>query len=512
MPAVSAHRVTDVAIIGGGPAAVAASTLLSRWRHDVLVLTRPAPAGPSLAESLPPSIEKPLAAVGLNRSVLRAGFYRTYGNTVWWGEDQQRSEPFADGAWGYQVIRKSFDDRLLEEAVAAGVTVIRDAHVQSVDLEASPPRLVYESRAGDRVTVEARMVLDCSGRAGVIARQEGCRVQDEERSTVALVGIWRCNAGWDVPDPTHTLVESYADGWAWSVPVSHTDRYVTVMVDPRTTALSRTGAVDGTYRAELAKTTRLAHLVDDARPIGHGWGRDASVYSANQVGGPGFLLVGDAVSFVDPLSSFGVRKALTSAWLAAVVTRTRLRRREMDAPALQLFATREREVFDLHTRRAATFFANASHRHVHPFWTDRAEPTDSSRPSADKELDHEVHSFRSDPAVLGALNDLQRAPSVRLRRTGAVTLTTHPAVRNDEVVLEPRVVIAGWPAGERGIRFLRGVDLSHLVSIADRHSQVPDLFDAYQRDRPPVPLADFLGALAVLVSKGALRDVGDEST
>jgi len=57
------HRKVDVAVIGGGPAGATAATLLSRWGHSVTVLTKPTSPDVSLAESLPPSIVKPLAAV-----------------------------------------------------------------------------------------------------------------------------------------------------------------------------------------------------------------------------------------------------------------------------------------------------------------------------------------------------------------------------------------------------------------------------------------------------------------
>lgn len=493
------HQNVDVAVIGGGPAGAAAATLLASWGHSVTVLTKPAAPGVSLAESLPPSIVKPLAAVGLQQAVEAGRFYRSSGNTVWWGEDDGRSEPFSNGGRGYQVVRATFDEVLLGHAEAVGATVRRGA-VREVDLERVPRRLIYESGTGDRCMLDAATVLDCSGRAGVIARR-GHRLPDHHRATIALVGVWRRDDGWDVPDPTHTLVESYADGWAWSVPVSGTNRYVTLMVDPRTTALERAGDIERIYRRELNKTVRLARIVGGATLVRTPWGRHASVYSAQQFGGPGFLLVGDAASFIDPLSSFGVRKALTSAWLAAVVTRTRLRRPEMEKPALELFGRRETEVFETSRRLAATYFADVSRTRSHPFWVDRSEQESLAHP-----LNAEVAALRDDPSVHDAFESLRRAPSINLRATPAVTLTTQPAIRDDEVTLEPSLVVAGWPSTQGGVRFLRGVDLPRLVEMADAHAQVPDLFEAYGRVCGQVPLPDFLGALAVLVARGALRN------
>ena len=106
MPDVRRHQDVDVAVIGGGPAGAAAATLLARWGHSVTVLTKMPSPGASLGESLPPSIVKPLAAVGLRKVVEAAGFYRSRGNTVWWGEGDGRSESFPSGARGYQVVRE----------------------------------------------------------------------------------------------------------------------------------------------------------------------------------------------------------------------------------------------------------------------------------------------------------------------------------------------------------------------------------------------------------------------
>ena len=56
---------------------------------------------------------------------------------------------------------------------------------------------------------------------------------------------------------------------------------------------------------------------------------------------------------------------------------------------------------------------------------------------------------------------------------------------------------------------MRGVDLLQLIELATSHSQVPDLFEAYQRVCPPVTLPDFLGALSVLLAKGVLHNLAE---
>src|SRR5687767_1286435 len=110
----------DAAILGAGPAGSAAARLLASWDHRVVLLHRPDRTGPARAESIPPSCRKLFAACGVSQAIDAAGFYRSTGNTVWWGSDEPRRELFADGMFGYQVERRSFDDLMRRAAQAAG--------------------------------------------------------------------------------------------------------------------------------------------------------------------------------------------------------------------------------------------------------------------------------------------------------------------------------------------------------------------------------------------------------
>ncbi len=497
----------DVVVVGGGPAGAAAARLLAAWGHSVVVLTKPDSRTPSLAESLPPSCGKLFSAVGVSAAVEAAGFLRSRGNTVWWGSGPPRTESFERGATGYQVVRRTFDRLMRAEAERAGAEIRREVTVRGVTL---PPagdstggvRVSAQDARGAPVIVEARSALDCSGRAGVVGRRYRERVA-AGGSTLALVGVWRHDTTWDVPDDSHTLVETYADGWAWSVPTSARRRYITVMVDPRTTAWDPGGPLGETYAAMLRKTTHVGRLIAGARLEGAPWACDASQYGARAFGGTGFLLVGDAATFIDPLSSFGVKKALASAWLAAIVVHTRLRRPEREALALRLYDERERRIFASSRRQAAAFFADISHQNPHPFWTDRADPADDETDPADED---QIDRFRHDRDILDAFDALKRAASIHLRAGDRVRRRMQPAVEGREVVAETRLVIGDEPDASVAVRYLRGVDLPRLVAMAGEHQQVPDLYEAYQRVCPPVALPDFLGALSVLLGKGVLRN------
>jgi len=303
-------------------------------------------------------------------------------------------------------------------------------------------------------------------------------------------------------DDTHTLVESYDGGWAWSVPVSSTRRYVTVMVDPALTSVrSRDGATGLTtiYRAELAKAVHLDALAHSgrarARLTSQPFARDASSYSASRFADDGVLLVGDAASFVDPLSSYGIKKALSSAWLASVVVHSALSDEAMRTHALDLYERRERAMHDALRRRFAELSDDAGGVQSTDFWRARAstEPPDDGEP--------DVLELRRDPEVLAAFDTMRERPSIALRPSSLVQRVQRPTVRGDRVTLEEHLVV---PAFRDGVRYLRNIDLLKIVTLAPEHDQVPELYAAYNRAAPPAPLPDFLGALSVLVAKRML--------
>jgi flavin-dependent dehydrogenase len=479
----------DVVVVGAGPAGSAAARLLASWGHRVALLHRPPAA--SLAESIPPSCRKLFVACGLAEAIEAARFYRSTGNTVWWGSDAPRSERFADGL-GYQVDRAVFDQVLRNEAAVAGAE-LREALVRAVEIDHEGARVQL---AGDDV-VRGRFVLDCSGRAGVVARRGWRTGVAAHPRTVALTSSWTSPSGWRGVEPTHTLVESYADGWAWSVPLSPEVRYVTAMIDPHRTDLARGRPASEVYLGELRKTRHLSSLLGGG--VQHGpWGFDASVYTARTFASDPLLLVGDAASFVDPLSSYGIKKALASAWLAAVAVHTSLRTPGMTEAALALHAAREEAMAASLLRQSRLQFEDAESAHRHLFWTDRAIDVDSSGAG-----EPDVHALRDDPRVQRAFAWLKDQDTVALRPGATLRREPCPIVRGHAIVMEERL---SSDAGTAGLRFLRDVDLIGVLTLAPDHDQVPAWFEAYNRRFPPVALPDFLGAVSVMVAFGLLED------
>ncbi len=464
---------SDVLIVGGGPAGSAAARLLALWGHAVrLVTAPPSDAASMLAESIPPSCGKLFDALGVRADVDGQGFVRSTGNTVWWGNEDGRIESFAAGERGWQVTRAELGRVLLDCARHAGVRV-QHARIS----------------AGEVSAAQEPIALDCSGRSGVVARARGWRVYEPALKTVALVGRWRRDDGWPIPDQTHTIIESYPGGWVWSVPTLGGSRYIAAMVDPRASDLSD-AAPREIYQAEIVKAWGFSTLVAGARLEEGPRGWDASMYSSTRFADDRTLLVGDAGSFIDPLSSAGVKKALASGWLAAVAAHTAIARPAMRHIAFEFFDARERDMYRHLRELTRRFLADGAAGHAGQFWSDRIGLSDDGQTLDD---DH-----------VGVVNEFERlrsSPALTVRRGDDVRVEPRPAVSGCEIVLEDRLVRDDCP---QGCRYSHDVDLVELIRMAPEFKDPGELFEAYIQRAAAVSLPEFLAALSTALARGWL--------
>ena len=492
-------------MVGAGPAGSTAAQLLASWGWSVVLVHRAAapPGRPSLAESLPSSTRKLFAFLGQLDRVEAAGFHPNEGNVARWA-NASRVTRSTDA--GFHVCRGAFDQVLRDSTVAAGAHLVY-AVVRRVE-PGNPIAVTYAADHGRVETCAARLVLDCSGRAGVVARR-GFRRADARYRTLAIAAEWEC-ADWPADEHALTLVESYRDGWAWSVPLSATRRQCTVMIEPGRSAKAFARRSDVVplreiYQRELEKSVELRGRLVSATIASTPWTCDASIYDSARAADEGVLLVGDAASFIEPLSSAGVKKALLSAWRAAVVTNTCLANPALAGAAMDLYVARERQVYAECTRRSNAFFAEAAAAYGTPFWSTRAEEADGINPIGE---DHDVlaaevsdAALARDPDVRLAFEHLRASQHVRLRASAALRFAPVAIIEGREVVMRDALIVPGLDAP---LQFAAGIDLARLARLATACGEVPALIAAYHEQVGPVPLNGLLTGLSLLVARRAL--------
>ena len=273
----------------------------------------------------------------------------------------------------------------------------------------------------------------------------------------------------------------------WSVPIAPGVRHVAAMVDPQRSDLVRGQSPADVYRAEIDKTREFRRLFDSSLLVDGPRGFDASPYRATAYAGERWLLVGDAGSFIDPLSSAGVKKALASGWLAAIAVHTALETPSMRAHAFEFFSAREHEIERHLSHDSRRFLAGAAAGHHHAFWDERSAEEDAETgESAEIRL---------------AFDRLKSGDSWRFRAGPSIQIQPRACIRGREIILEPHLVSANYP---QGVRYVNSVDLVAIVELAPSSGRVPDLYESYVRRAGPAPLPDFLFALATAVARGWL--------
>ena len=356
------HQIT---VIGGGPGGSTVATLLARQGFDVTLFEREIFPREHVGESLLPASIPILENLGVIDEIEAAGFTPKYGATMVWGSDPEPwswhfAETNASYPHAYQVWRPTFDQMLLRNAERSGVVVREGWRVTDVALDRDKPTaLKVESPDGATQEFAPDWIVDASGQNGFIARRLDLRVNDEFFRNLAVYSYHRGADRLPEPDAGNIFIEAYEHGWSWAIPLPDDVMSVGVVVDAAWGgARLAEQATDQFYRDQLALTAKTAEMLSAAEPIDEPRIiRDWS-YTSQRLVGDGYILVGDAACFIDPLFSSGVHLALSSALLASAYVTSALRDPEMRAPAAEVYTQLYMQQYHRFREMAALFYAS----------------------------------------------------------------------------------------------------------------------------------------------------------
>jgi len=363
---------TEVLILGGGPAGAILGSYLAMEDVDHLILDKAVHPRPHVGESLLCATTQVFDEIGFLPEIERGGFVRKRG-AFWTHFARERGValPFRpiprlgvaqDFTW--HVDRSRFDDALLRHAVARGSRVVQGMHVERIAFDAQGFAQGAVVREGERCRqLRARMVVDASGRSTLLGSQLRLKRTDPLFRQFALHG-WFEGVDRGVPEMAewiHLHVLPGRRAWAWQIPISASVTSVGVVCDAE--SFPKAGEdVEAFFEQRVASSRVLARRMAHAHPL-HALHREGNYsYAMKRLAGDGWLLVGDAARFVDPLFSSGLSVAAESARLAAGVIQKALATGDVSAAAFADYERRLdagldvwREFIDLYYRRPSAF-------------------------------------------------------------------------------------------------------------------------------------------------------------
>jgi len=346
----------SVVIIGGGPAGSVLGAYLAAAKVPCTILEAARHPRPHVGESLVPSTTRVLREIGFLPVMEREGFVRKYGAS--WhppGREGELSIEFAEidqpgvrQDYTWHVDRGRFDDLLLRHAASLGATVVEEARVREVLFDGERATGVRVERGGRSEEIPARFVVDASGRAAVLGRQRGLYRKDPVFNQFAVhawfEGVARGTGR--AADHIHVYFLPVTRGWAWQIPITASVTSVGIVAEREVFRESRLDHA-GWFERHAGSTPDLARAMGPSRRV-NDWKVEADYsYSMTRLAGEGFLLVGDAARFVDPIFSSGVSVAMEGARGAARAIGVVLRGEEEEAAALSAYEARLRSGVDV---------------------------------------------------------------------------------------------------------------------------------------------------------------------
>ena len=358
------RRECDVLVIGGGPAGCTVAPMLAERGYRVVLLEKARHPRFHIGESLLPANLPLFERMGIAGEVKAIGMEKWAAEFVSPHHDMTQSFHFAD-AWdksmpyAYQVKRAEFDTILIRNAEKKGVEVHESCKARTIDFLPDDAGAVVRAQRDDGREQEwqARFVVDASGRDTFLANRFQIKHRNPKHNSSAIYGHFAGARRHDGQAEGNITIFWFEHGWFWFIPLRDGTTSVGAVCRPAYLRTRRTDPTTFLMRT-IALAPEIADRLKDAELTAPVTATGNYSYTAKRMTGPGYLLVGDAWAFIDPVFSSGVLLAMNSATLGADLVDAVLR-----DPAREPVLHRE---FERKVRMGVTAFSWLIYRMTNP--------------------------------------------------------------------------------------------------------------------------------------------------
>ncbi|WP_459555732.1 NAD(P)/FAD-dependent oxidoreductase [Lacunimicrobium album] len=321
----SESKKPHVIVIGGGPAGSTVSTLIAQKGYNVVLMEREKFPRFHIGESLIPETYWVLKRLNMLPKMQKSHFIKKY-SVQFVSERGRLSAPFyfhdnkpEECSQTWQVKRSEFDTMMIDNASEHGVDVRQGVRVMEVVFEGDRAVGVrYQNEDGSEHVMNADVVVDASGQSAMLINRFKMKVSDPQLNKGAIWTYWKGAYRDTGKDEGATIVLAVKEkkGWFWYIPL-HDDILSVGVVGDFDYLFKGRGNHEQTYFEEVERCPALKERISGATQADKIHATKDYTYRAQTAAGDGWVLVGDAFGFLDPLYSSGVLLALKSGQLAA---------------------------------------------------------------------------------------------------------------------------------------------------------------------------------------------------
>jgi flavin-dependent dehydrogenase len=164
------------------------------------------------------------------------------------------------------------------------------------------------------------VIVDATGQQAILSNKFGWRVRDPQLKKAVLYSYYKGAHRESDLNGGATLVlrtEPGSQGWFWYIPLENDITSVGVVANPEYLVKGRSQDLAGIFDEEIEKCEAVRRRVVNAERVDKIYSILDYSYRSRQNAGDGFILIGDAYGFLDPIYSSGVLLAFKMAELAA---------------------------------------------------------------------------------------------------------------------------------------------------------------------------------------------------
>lgn len=317
----------DVIVMGGGPAGSTVASILAREGRKVVLFEKEVFPRHHIGESLMTDTYRTFERMGFLEKMKESPFVRKY-SVQFANPEGKESRPFYffeanhhESAVTWQVTRAVFDKMLIEHAESQGALVHQGTLVKQVIFDGDRATGVeVQMKDGTVEKFSANVIVDATGQSAMLSNKFGWRVRDQKLKKAVLFSYFK--GAHREPDLNGgaTLVlrtERGSNGWFWYIPLENDITSVGIVADPDYLVKGRGQDLAQIFEEEVEKCEPCRRRVAGAERVDKIYSIMDYSYRSMENAGDGFILIGDAYGFLDPIYSSGVLLALKMAELAA---------------------------------------------------------------------------------------------------------------------------------------------------------------------------------------------------